>query len=384
MENIDWGALGFNYVKTDYNARYTFTDGKWSEMEITGDEYIKMHMSASCLHYGLELFEGLKAFRGVDGKIRLFRVEDNARRLQSSAERLCLPVPTIEMFVKACTEVVRLNEKFIPPYGTGASLYLRPVLFGTTAGLGVKPAKDALLIVYASPVGAYFKGGIKPIMVALDREQDRAAPRGTGDVKVGGNYAASILSGENAHKLGYSNVLYLDAAEHKYIEECGAANFFGIKNNTYVTPKSPSILPSITNMSLRQIAEDLGLKVEQRPVPLEELGTFEECGACGTAAVISPIGKIFDMQTNKVYEYGSEVGKVSMQMYTRLQDIQYGRHEDKHGWITIVDQPPKKNKRRGFRAEKTPRLLFDNPYGSQPAEARRTNRVISRISRAAH
>ncbi len=337
MENIDWGALGFNYVKTDYNARYTFTDGKWSEMEITGDEYIKMHMSASCLHYGLELFEGLKAFRGVDGKIRLFRVEDNARRLQSSAERLCLPVPTIEMFVKACTEVVRLNEKFIPPYGTGASLYLRPVLFGTTAGLGVKPAKDALLIVYASPVGAYFKGGIKPIMVALDREQDRAAPRGTGDVKVGGNYAASILSGENAHKLGYSNVLYLDAAEHKYIEECGAANFFGIKNNTYVTPKSPSILPSITNMSLRQIAEDLGLKVEQRPVPLEELGTFEECGACGTAAVISPIGKIFDMQTNKVYEYSSEVGKVSMQMYTRLQDIQYGRHEDKHGWITIVE-----------------------------------------------
>lgn len=156
-------------------------------------------------------------------------------------------------------------------------------------------------------------------------------------VKVGGNYAASILSGENAHKLGYSNVLYLDAAEHKYIEECGAANFFGIKNNTYVTPKSPSILPSITNMSLRQIAEDLGLKVEQRPVPLEELGTFEECGACGTAAVISPIGKIFDMQTNKVYEYGSEVGKVSMQMYTRLQDIQYGRHEDKHGWITIVE-----------------------------------------------
>ena len=150
MENIDWGSLGFNYMKTDFNARYTCTDGKWSEMEITGDEYIKMHMSASCLHYGLELFEGLKAFRGVDGKIRLFRVEDNARRLQSSAERLCLPVPTIEMFVKACTEVVRLNEKFIPPYGTGASLYLRPVLFGTTAGLGVKPAKDALLIVYAS------------------------------------------------------------------------------------------------------------------------------------------------------------------------------------------------------------------------------------------
>ena len=203
---MDWGALGFDYRKTDANVRYYYTDGKWSEMEVTGDEYIKIHMSASCLHYGIELFEGLKAFRGVDGKVRLFRVEENAKRLQSSAERLCLPVPTIEMIVKACVEVVKRNEKYIPPYGTGASLYLRPVMFGTTAGLGVKPAKDALLIVYCSPVGAYFKDGIKPISVAIDREQDRAAPRGTGDVKVGGNYASSLLSGENGHKLGYSNI----------------------------------------------------------------------------------------------------------------------------------------------------------------------------------
>ncbi len=233
-------------------------------------------------------------------------------------------------------EVVRRNERFIPPYGTGASLYLRPVMFGTMVGLGVKPSSEALLIVYCSPVGAYFKSGIKPITVALDREQDRAAPRGTGDVKVGGNYAASIYSGEHAHALGYSNVLYLDAAEHKYIEECGAANFFGIREGKYITPKSPSILPSITNMSLRQLAEDMGLTVERRPVPLEELETFEECGACGTAAVISPIGKIVDMQTDKVYHYGTEVGKVSMELYTRLQDIQYGRAEDKHGWCTIV------------------------------------------------
>ena len=180
METIEWGALGFDYTKTDVNARYSFTGGKWSDMEITADEYIRMHMSASCLHYGIELFEGLKAFRGVDGKVRLFRVEDNARRLQSSAKRLCLPVPTVEMVVEACKEVVRRNERFIPPYGTGASFYLRPVMFGTTVGLGVKPAKDALLIVYGSPVGAYFKTGIKPIMVAIDREQDRAAPRGTG------------------------------------------------------------------------------------------------------------------------------------------------------------------------------------------------------------
>ena len=295
-----------------------------------------MHMSSFCLHYGLELFEGLKAFRGADGKVRIFRVADNARRLRTSAERLCLPVPTVEMIVEGCKEVVRRNEAYIPPYGTGASLYLRPVMFGTSVGLGVKPAKEAMLIIYASPVGAYFKEGIKPIKVALDREQDRAAPRGTGDVKVGGNYAASIYSGQHAHELGYSNVLYLDAATHTHIEEFGAANFFGIKDGKYVTPKSPSILPSITNMSLRQLASDLGLSVEEREVPVEELSTFEEVGACGTAAVISPVSKIFDMQTNQVYEYGEEVGPMLMKLFNLLQDIQYGRAEDKHGWCTEV------------------------------------------------
>ena len=325
MENTDWSALGFDYRKTDYNVRYSFADGKWSDMVVTDDEYIQMHMSASCLHYGIELFEGLKAFRGVDGKVRLFRVADNARRLQSSAKRLCLPVPSIEMIVDACIEVVKRNERFVPPYGTGASLYLRPVMFGTTVGLGVKPA-----------VGAYFKSGIKPIRVAIDREQDRAAPRGTGDVKVGGNYAASLLSGEKGHEMGYSNIMYLDAAEHKYIEECGAANFFGIKDGKYITPKSPSVLPSITNMSLRQIARDMGLVVEERHIPVEELESFEECGACGTAAVISPIGYIYDMQTEKSYDYGDEVGKNCMELYTRLQDIQYGRAEDKYDWCTVV------------------------------------------------
>lgn len=336
MANIDWSSLGFDYHKTDCNVRYIFSDGKWSPMEFSDDEYIRMHMSSFCLHYGLELFEGLKAFRGVDGKVRIFRVADNARRLRTSAERLCLPVPTVEMIVEGCKEVVRRNEAYIPPYGTGASLYLRPVMFGTSVGLGVKPAKEAMLIIYASPVGAYFKEGIKPIKVALDREQDRAAPRGTGDVKVGGNYAASIYSGQHAHELGYSNVLYLDAATHTHIEEFGAANFFGIKDGKYVTPKSPSILPSITNMSLRQLAVDLGLTVEEREVPVEELSTFEEVGACGTAAVISPVSKIFDMQTNRVYEYGEEVGPMSMKLFNLLQDIQYGRAEDKHGWCTEV------------------------------------------------
>ena len=337
MKNIDWNSLGFDYVPTDINARAYYKDGAWSELEFTSDEYIKMHMSTTCLHYGLECFEGLKAFRGVDGKVRLFRADENGRRMESSARKLCLPVPPVEMFVKACYEVVKRNIDYVPPYESGASLYLRPVLIGSKVGLGVKASPEAIFIVFCSPVGPYFKGGMKPIKVVVDRMQDRAAPRGTGDIKAGGNYASSILSGEKAHDMGYSNVMYLDATEHKYIEECGAANFFGIKNGTYVTPKSPSILPSITNKSLRTLAEDMGLKVEERPVAVEELGEFEEAGACGTAAVISPIESVYDLDTDVKVTYGSEVGKVSLALYNRLQDIQYGRAEDKFGWNIIVE-----------------------------------------------
>ena len=337
MVNIDWKNLGFDYMKTEVNARFYFKDGKWSEMEITDDEYIKMHMSTTCLHYGLECFEGLKAFRGVDGKIRIFRADENAKRMQSSARKLCLPEPTVEMFVKACYEVVKRNIDYVPPYESGASLYLRPVLIGSKVGLGVKASPEAMLIVFCSPVGPYFKGGMKPIKVVVDRMQDRAAPRGTGDIKAGGNYASSILSGEKAHTMGYSNVMYLDATEHKYIEECGAANFFGIKDNTYVTPKSPSILPSITNKSLRTLAEDMGMKVEERPIAIDEIGEFEEAGACGTAAVISPIESVYDLDTDVKVTYGTEVGKTSLALYNRLQDIQYGRAEDKFGWNIIVE-----------------------------------------------
>lgn len=336
-EILDWKSLGFDYTKTDVNVRYLFEDGKWSEMIVTEDEYVPMHMSASCLHYGCELFEGLKAFRGADGKVRLFRPEENAKRFISSAKRLCLPVPTVEMFVEACAEVVKRNARFIPPYESGASLYLRPVMFGTSVGLGVKPSKNALMVVYCSPVGPYFKSGIKPIRVAADRSQDRSAQHGTGDVKVGGNYASSLMSGELAHANGFSNVLFLDSVERKYIEECGAANFFAIKDGKYITPKSPSILPSITNKSLRQIAEDIGLVVEERPIPIEELATFEECGACGTAAVISPIGMVHDMQTGVDYDFGMDkVGETCMKLYTTLQDIQYGRVADSHGWTLEV------------------------------------------------
>ncbi|MBR2169070.1 MAG: branched-chain amino acid aminotransferase [Alistipes sp.] len=337
MVNIDWKNLGFDYVKTNVNARFYYKDGVWSEMEITDDEYIKMHMSTTCLHYGLECFEGLKAFRGVDGKVRLFRADENAKRMQASARKLCLPVPSVEMFVDACREVVSRNIDFVPPYESGASLYLRPVLIGSKVGLGVKASPEAMFIVFCSPVGPYFKGGMKPIKVVVDRMQDRAAPRGTGDIKAGGNYASSILSGEKAHDMGYSNVMYLDATEHKYIEECGAANFFGIKNGTYVTPKSPSILPSITNKSLRTLAEDMGLKVEERPVAVDELGEFEEAGACGTAAVISPIESVYDLDTDVKVSYGGEVGKWSLALYNSLQDIQYGRAEDKFGWTIVVE-----------------------------------------------
>ena len=241
MENIEWGKLGFNYYKTAYNVRFHYADGKWGAMEATDDEYMRMHISAACLHYGLEIFEGLKAFRGVDGKVRLFRPEENAKRMISSAERLCLPMPSVEMFVEACKELVKLNADYIPPYGTGASLYLRPMLIGSKACLGVKAVDEADFIVFCSPVGPYFKEGMKPIKAVIDREQDRAAPRGTGDVKVGGNYASSIFSGERAHREGYSNVLFLDSAKHEFIEEFGAANFFGIRQGCYITPKSTSI-----------------------------------------------------------------------------------------------------------------------------------------------
>ena len=335
-KNLDWSSLGFAYYRTEWNARYYYRNGKWSEMELSDSEYFQIHISAACLHYGLELFEGLKAFRCADGKIRMFRPDENAARLQASARKVCLPVPTTEMIIDACAEVVRRNVDFVPPYGTGASLYLRPLLIGTNAVLGVKAATEAMLIVFASPVGAYFKEGLQPIAAVIDRDQDRAAPRGTGDVKVGGNYASSILSGARAHELGYANVLYLDTLERKYIEEFGAANFFGIRDGKYITPKSGSILPSITNKSLRQIAPLFGLEVEERRVPVEELELFDECGACGTAAVISPVTKIVDLQTEKVYTFGTGIGEYSHKMYDYLQDIQFGRIEDRFGWMVEV------------------------------------------------
>lgn len=337
--NIDWKNLGFGVSETDYNVRCYYKNGNWGEIEISSSSQISMHMGATCLHYGQESFEGLKAYRGKDGRIRLFRYEENAKRMISSAKGVMLAEVPQAVFQEAVEKVVKLNDRFVPPYGTGASLYIRPLLIGTGPQVGVKPSDEYLFMVFVMPVGPYFKDGFKPVNILICREHDRAAPLGTGHLKVGGNYAASLTSVAKAHKSGYATSLFLDAREKKYIDECGPANFFGIKNNTYITPDSQSILPSITNRSLQDIALSLGMKVEKRQVKLEELYEFEEVGACGTAAVITPIHKIYDPVEEKTYTYGnpSKPGKIINKLYNQLVNIQYGDIEDPFGWITILD-----------------------------------------------
>ena len=339
MKEIDWANLSFGYMRTDYNVRCTYRDGKWGEIEISSEETINLHMAATSLHYGQEAFEGLKAYRCKDGKIRIFRMEANAERLQSTCRGILMPELPTELFCEMVKKVVKLNERFIPPYESGASLYIRPLLIGTSAQVGVHPASEYLFLIFVTPVGPYFKGGFATNPYVIIREFDRAAPLGTGTFKVGGNYAASLRANKMAHDLGYSCEFYLDAKEKKYIDECGAANFFGIKDNTYVTPLSTSILPSTTNKSLMQLAEDMGLKVERRPIPEEELATFEEAGACGTAAVISPIERIDDLENKKSYVIAKDgkPGPISTKLYQRLRAIQYGDVADPYGWVTVLD-----------------------------------------------
>ena len=338
MQEIDWKNLSFGYMKTDYNVRVYYRDGKWGEVEVCSEETIPMHMAATCLHYGQEAFEGLKAYRCPDGKVRVFRVDENAARLQSTCRGILMPEVPTELFIEMVKKVVRLNERFIPPYESGATLYIRPLLVGTSAQVGVHPSKEYLFLIFVTPVGPYFKGGFSTNPYVIVREYDRSAPLGTGIYKVGGNYAASLKANDIAHQKGYACEFYLDAKEKKYMDECGAANFFGIKDNTYVTPKSTSILPSITNKSLMQLAEDYGMKVERRQIPEDELETFEEAGACGTAAVISPISYIDDLDTGKRYTFSKDgqPGPMSTKLYNHLRNIQYGIEEDKHGWITVV------------------------------------------------
>ncbi len=338
MQNIEWSKLPFGYFKTDYNVRCYYRDGKWGEIEESTSEHVNIHMAATCLHYGQEAFEGMKAYRGKDGKVRLFRWEENARRMQDSAEGIMMAKPPIDLFHKMVTRAVKLNEKYVPPYGHGAALYIRPLLIGTGGQVGVNPAKEYLLLVFVTPVGPYFKEGFNPVSIQIANDYDRAAPQGTGSIKVGGNYAGSLQPTERAKAEGYAAVLFLDAKENKYIDEAGPANFFGIKNNTYITPKSTSILPSITNKSIMQLAKDEGMTVEQRKVPVEELETFEEVGACGTAAIITPIRKITDRKTGKTYEFckDGKAGPISTKLYKKLQGIQFGEEPDPHGWVSFV------------------------------------------------
>lgn len=339
MENLEWKSLPFAYLRTDYNVRCYWRNGNWGKLEITSSEHLNMHMAATCLHYGQEAFEGLKAYRGADGKVRIFRVEENAKRMCDTAKYILMADIPHELFKTAVIKAVKLNERFIPPYGTGATLYIRPLLIGTGPEVGVKPSKEYLFMVFVTPVGPYFKEGFKPVNMMICRDYDRAAPLGTGHIKVGGNYAASLLSMKKASEAGFSSAIYLDAKEKKYIDESGPANFFGIKNNTYITPDSRTILPSITNNSLQQLAVQLGMQVERRQIPVEELNTLEEAGACGTAAIITPIKTITDPELEKTYTYCKDgnPGPVSEALYKKLTAIQFGEEPDPYGWMTEID-----------------------------------------------
>lgn len=338
MKDLDWSSLSFGYMKTDYNVRCYYRNGEWGEIEVCSEETIPLHMAATCLHYGQEAFEGLKAYRCPDGKVRVFRMDENAARLQSTCRGILMPEVPTELFETMVEKVVKLNQEWIPTYESGATLYIRPLLIGTSAQVGVHPSKEYLFLIFVTPVGPYFKGGFSTNPYVIIRDYDRSAPLGTGIYKVGGNYAASMRANDLAHQKGYACEFYLDAKEKKYMDECGAANFFGIKDNTYVTPKSTSILPSITNKSLMQLAEDMGLKVERRQIPEEELSTFEEAGACGTAAVISPISYIDDLDTGVRYTFSEDgqSGPISKRLYETLRGIQYGTVEDKHGWTKVI------------------------------------------------
>ena len=335
---LDWGNLSFGYLPTDYNVRCYYRNGKWGEIEVSSSPTIDIHIAASGLHYGQEIFEGLKAFRGKDGKIRIFRLEENARRIADSARGLMMAEIPEELFREMVIKAVELNERFVPPYGSGASLYIRPLEVGISPQIGVKPGKEYVFIILVTPVGPYFKTGFKPSNICIMRDYDRVAPRGTGRWKCGGNYAASLTAGEHAHELGYSAVLYLDPREKKYLDECGPANFFAIKDGKYITPASESILPSITNKSFMQLAKDMGIEVEARHITVDELETVSEAAACGTAAVASPIGEIDDLDTGKKYVIAADgnPGPVTTALYNTLRGIQYGEIEDPYGWCTVL------------------------------------------------
>ncbi|MBE2894116.1 branched-chain amino acid aminotransferase [Spirabiliibacterium falconis] len=335
---IDWANLGFSYIKTDYRFIAHWKDGKWSQGELTTDNTLHISEGSTALHYGQQSFEGLKAYRCKDGSINLFRPDQNAKRLQKSCQRLLMPEVPTEMFIQACKQVVRANERFVAPYGFGATLYLRPLIIGVGDNIGVHPAPEFIFTVFCCPVGAYFKGGMKPTNFIVS-DYDRAAPNGTGAAKVGGNYAASLLPGHLAHERQFGDCIYLDPKTHTKIEEVGSANFFGItRDHKFVTPFSPSILPSITKYSLLELARDrLGLEAVEGDVYIDKLDDFTEAGACGTAAVITPIGGIQYKDDFHVFYSETEVGPITQKLYDELTGIQFGDKPAPNGWIIKVD-----------------------------------------------
>lgn len=331
--DLNWGELPFDYMKTDAHIEYRFDGEKWDEGSAVEDDHISISMASTCLHYGQECFEGIKVFETKDGRALTFRPVENARRMQRTADKVLMVAPPEEMFVEAVERVVKLNARFIPPYGSGASLYIRPLLIGVTGTIGIKASKEYLFVVFATPVGPYFPTGLKPVKLWIEEEIDRAAPNGVGDAKLGGNYAAGLRAAAAAKARGFAEALYLDAREKKYIDELGAANFFAItKDGKYVTPSSPSILLSVTNNSLQQIARDLDIPVEHRPVEVSELGDFAETGCVGTAAIITPVESIQYRDKTFVYSGPDEVGPITKQLYDTLTGIQSGDIEDQHGW----------------------------------------------------
>ncbi|HRX85048.1 MAG TPA: branched-chain amino acid aminotransferase [Phycisphaerae bacterium] len=338
--NLDWAHLSFGYTKTDCNIRYTFRDGRWDKGVLSADETLPIHIAATCLHYGQECFEGLKAFETKAGDVVVFRVEENARRMARSARKILMEPPPEELFIEAVERVVDANRRFVPPHGTGAALYIRPLLIGTGAEVGVKPASEYMLLIFVTPVGPYFKTGFKPVDLIVEEQVDRTAPLGVGDVKVGGNYAASLRAGMAAKKKGFADCIYLDAKHKRYIDESGPANFFAItQDDRYVTPESHTILPSITNMSLIELAREMGLNPERRPVEIDEIFSFKEVGCCGTAAVITPVGSITWRDRKQVYCPDGVAGPRCTALYERLREIQTGDLPDEHGWLRRI--PPR-------------------------------------------
>ncbi len=335
--NIDWSKLGFTYTKTDFRYISKWKDGSWDEGALVEDNNLCISEGSTALHYGQQCFEGLKAYTTVDGKIQLFRPDQNAKRLNKSCRRLLMPEIPEEKFIDACIQVVKSNRDYVPPYGTGATLYLRPFIIGVGDNLGVKPANEYIFCVFCSPVGPYFKGGLAPVNFIVS-EYDRAAPFGTGAAKVGGNYAGSLLPHKEAVDKKFADCIYLDPATHTKIEEVGAANFFGItKDNKFITPKSLSILPSITKYSLLHVAKEyLGLEVEEGDVYIDKIDEFKEAGACGTAAVITPIGGIEYKGKLHVFHSETEVGPITKKLYDTLCGIQFGTVKAPEGWIVEV------------------------------------------------